>query len=352
MRQHTRNNRRQQRSKANDEDRYLSSRQEGDRSDPYARPHQSSEDYRNPSTSSRGGGFGMEREPPSSSHQQREADAWRRAEPSFDSYSAYDGHRGGRDDYEVDARDEDPYYPQDSTRGDWSHRYEQAHSAPYPDSSWNGSASSSYAHRTAPPDTWGAEEDGRQRFGSERRHNNGTQERRRGDRDGQSWKRDQRREKAQPPPRFQSDSGWDTRRRGKTFDDQPRQETPIDDISQPSPLQTSYPPPPPPPPPPPADRQWEPSSSWKASNAPSSTTSNKNENQQRRNQKSGKNKNKRAQNGQSKKRDWRQDDGPNPNKCVFFFPFFLFSYFSFFFFRPFPCLQVSLSFFSSLYYFM
>jgi hypothetical protein len=118
----------------------------------------------------------------------------------------------------------------------------------------------------------------------------------------QEWHRDPRRDKG--PQNFQSDSGWDTRRGGKGWDE-PHV---WDDTS----YEKDHPKV--------EDRSWEPAPSWQPSGRREFDQNNRNgqrNNYASRNSKGGK----RGAFVNKQKRDWRNDDG-NLNKYVAFFLFF------------------------------
>ncbi|KAF8655275.1 hypothetical protein AX16_003175 [Volvariella volvacea WC 439] len=220
-------------------------------------------------------------------HAQEEADAWRRVLQETYSYSN-DGHRG-RDGYDIDTRDEDAWYarPEDP-RTDWSHRYDMSYPT-YPESSWHP-PSSSYSNRP-PHDPWGSEDDSRNHYRQESRQQDG----RRTDRDGHGWRRDNRKDKGSM--RFQSDSGWDTRRR-KAWDDKNQQKAQHSQEATQSSTATE-------------DRSWEPAPSWKASAKNDSQNQPKRSPKHQRNQSSGKSKNRKGNHNNTarQRRDWRNDDG-------------------------------------------
>jgi len=299
MRSHTRSNRRHRGSKGQDDDHYLVSQEDTETYTRLHKPSHRTETYTSSSTSNRAP-YVINKE--GSTSRSRQLDSWQYADPDDDrhkyaSHDGYHGHSGGRDGYEyVEARDPDlwsarPHHDvrYSQPREEWTHRYDHGYvtSSYAESSSWNpplhDGRSTSFEH-------WPSEEtrvDDRRVAATNDRHHE------------REWHRDHRRDKG--PPKFQSDSGWDSRRGGKGWDelhvwddahekDRPKFE----------------------------DRSWEPAPSWQPSERRDFEQSNRSgqrNNHANRNSKGGRRGAYAYANKQ--KRDWRNDDG-NLNKFVAF----------------------------------
>jgi len=184
------------------------------------------------------------------------------------------------------------------SRNDWSRRYDNgASSSSFPEpTTWGLTNPPPFEHgramyperweqndaRSQPLDDWGTEV-GRHDRRSDRRHHD--------------WRSDSQRDK-NSTRKFQSDSGWDSRRRERLSwgsEHLPRHEDSSLLKTHHHALE---------------ERAWEPAASWKSSAS--------NDNQQRgQNGQRNQPKHKRGQNYHKQRREWRMDDG-DLNKCVFF----------------------------------
>ncbi|KAF8076437.1 hypothetical protein FPV67DRAFT_417104 [Lyophyllum atratum] len=195
MRPHGRHYKRSQGNKGQDDEHYLGAQVDDIRSETYPRLHESSrhnESYRASSSSNRSsydaGGA-------STSRSQRHSDSWRHGdlEEGRHGYVANDGyHRqsGGREEHDIlDTRDPEG----------WSSR----------DARYNGSRSD-WSQRAASFDHWPLEDsriDDRVMLAPDDRHLDS------------NWRHQAHRDKGSQ--KFQSDSGWDTQRRSKAWDEPP-----------------------------------------------------------------------------------------------------------------------------------
>lgn len=308
MRPHGRSDRRHRGHKGQDDEHYLGAHGDETRTEVYSRhneaPHRT-ESYRTPSTIARSS-YDVNREA-STSRTHRHSDSWRRGDHEEDrhQYTSNEGYkRHGRDEYEdVDRRDtrdtdtwsgrshDDAQYSQ--SRGDWSQRYERGYvSSSYVESSsWNVPNHTSHDSRTIPFDRWAPEDPP-----PDDRHGIPAADDRHIERETPDWHRGQSRDKGNH--KFQSDSGWNSRRR-KGWGDQGWEETTQKkDISSMD------------------DRSWEPAPTWQPSSRgdyeQASRSGQRNSNASR-NVKGGK----RNVYPAKPKRDWRSDDG-TLNKSVHF----------------------------------
>lgn len=306
MRSHGRNNRRNRGNKGQDDEQFLDSRVDESRSESYSRPQQSShrtESYRPPPISNRAS-YDVNREA-STSRNHRDTDSWRPADavPDRYQYASNDGyHRGGRDDYDgVDSRntEEWPVRPTSDThhsqpRGEWPQRYDPSYSSStyLESSSWNTPSTTSYNHRKPSYDQWTSRDSTRSHVPDESTPSMGPLEDRPIEVEQSGWLRDQRRDKG--GQKFQSDSGWDTRRRSKGWKEPNPQEAPL-------PHEGGHT----------GDRSWEPAPTWQPSTRGDPHNQRNNFGQRNsypnRNAKGGGGK--RTQNQNKQRRDWRSDDG-------------------------------------------
>lgn len=305
MRSHLRNNRRNRGHKEQEDEHYLGAQGDEARSETYPRlqemPHHD-EGYR-PSSTSQRPSYDTNREASTSRNQRSES--WRRTGPE-DPYVTNDGyhhHGGGRDDHDVlEARDADGWtgrtqtnarYP--NSRNDWAQqRYEHG----YGSSSYAESSSRNHHNviprdnRNSSYDQW-TSDDSR----GDDHHGMAAPDDGRLDREAPNWRPDQRRDKG--GQKFQSDSGWGTRR-AKTWDDtwedpQDKTRSVVD------------------------DRSWEPAPSWQPSGQGSHGQHNRNG---QRGNHANRNFNATSKGGKrviysKPKRDWRNDDG-TLNKYILF----------------------------------
>ena len=296
MRTQGKHSRRSRGDKGLDDEQYLDSRgSTGDEIRPSRSLHPSPQSQGYMSHSSRGSYEG-DREP-SSSRSHRDNDSWRRGEPPHDRYDYSSGYRRGRGtDYTpATSRDnwrtrhEEPSFPE--SRDDWSQHYEQSYATTnYTESAWNPKSLAPYESRSG---TWRTDEE---REHSHEEHIHVIHEDKPTERGSSGWHRDQRRERGKH--RFQNDSGWDTRRRGKEWDETSR----WDESSSPSKRNSDEN----------EDRSWEPGPSWQRSNRDQPVPY---QNGHRHNHKQSKGIKKHSQ--QKHKRDWRNDDN-NLNKYASF----------------------------------
>ncbi|CAA7259797.1 unnamed protein product [Cyclocybe aegerita] len=285
MRSHGRN-KRSRGNKDPDGDVYMNIQEDDMHSDAYSRSRTSlhpSESYRTATASNRTH-YTSERD--ISSRSRRDED-WRHAEVERERYS-YDPYtRGDRAEYDdsgprssagwgtVDSA----HYIQPQT--DWDPRYELSSS--YSESSawgstYEGNRQPYVEHWPSrdtgemPPDDWGTEI-----ARTDQRH----------DRQHQDWRPEGRRDK-NSAHRFQSDSGWDSRRRDKGWSREgnfQRDEQHTDQQYQAV-----------------EDRSWEPAASWKSSNRGDHQRGG--QNGQRHNQQ----RSKKGNNNNRQRREWRTDD--------------------------------------------
>ena len=290
MRSHR--NKRSRNNKDPDSNYYTNVAGDDTHSDSYSRSHSSfhaSESYRPPPNMNRALYLSEPDIPPRS----RLSDEWHLAELSHDRYSYSDvygrGERGGYDDGGPRSSEgwgtvDVPQYPQ--ARNEWPQRYDRSTpSSSYPEpSSWsispNSYDSSRVYHdrwtprdvRDLPPEKWIP--------GPIRTDQ-------RADPLPHDWHHEQRRDK-NTVQRFQSDSGWETRRE-RRWGREPAAGR--DDLLTPKRLHPTQ------------DRSWEPAASWKSS------TNGDHQNQRGQNgHRSNQARQKRGQNNKHR-REWRPDDG-------------------------------------------
>ncbi|KAF8621569.1 hypothetical protein AX15_007596 [Amanita polypyramis BW_CC] len=296
MRTHGRHSRRSRGDKGADEQ-YVDLRGvAGDeiRSESYSRPHHTSrqsQGYMSHSSLSGRGSYEMDREP-SSTRSHRDSDSWRRGEPQHDRYDYPPGdeyRRGGRGEYTPSRgannwrnRYEDTSYPE--SRDNWSQQYEQSYSAAnYHDPSWSTSSVTPYESRSGAFEPRRAEED-REHGHEEHGH---VQEDKPVEGGSSGWHRDQRRERG--GHQFQSDSGWNSRRGGREWDETTR----WDESSSHRKRQSDDN----------EDRSWEPGPSWQLTNQDQNVQRQNGHRHYHKQSKGGK-----KQSQQKHKRDWRNDD--------------------------------------------
>jgi len=301
MRTQGKHNRRSRGDKGLDDEQYLDVRgSAGDeiRSESYSRSHHPSHQSQGYVSHSSRGSFEEDREP-SSSRGHRDNDSWRRGEPQHDRYDyqpAGGYRRGKRNDHTSTAsnadnwktRYEEPNYPE--SRDDWSQHYEHNFTnSIYSESSWNANSLATFEPRSGAYESWRTEEE---RDHSHEERARVVHEDKPAERGSSGWHRDQRRERGKH--HFQSDSGWDTRRKGKEWDETSRwDESPSNKKRH---LDNNE------------DRSWEPGPSWQLSNRDHPAPY---QNGHRHNHKQSKGLKKHSQ--QKHKRDWRNDDN-NLNK--------------------------------------
>ena len=289
MRSHR--NKRSRNNKDPDSDLYTNVAGNDTHSDSYSRSHSSfhtSESYRAPPSMNRAL-YLSEPDVPSRS---RRGDEWHLAELSHDRYFHTDvygrGERAGYDDGGPRSSEgwgavDVPQYPQ--VRNEWPQRYDRSTpSSSYPEpSSWGISPSSAYDSSHMYHDRW-KQRDARD-LPPEKWITGPVRADQRADPPPHDWHREQRRDK-NTVPRFQSDSGWDTRRErrwGREPDD--REDLLIPKRHHPT-----------------QDRSWEPAASWKSS------TNGDHQNQRGQNgQRSNQSRSKRQNN--KHRRERRADDG-------------------------------------------
>lgn len=287
MRSHGRN-KRSRNNKDPDNDLYTNVAGDDTHSDSYSRSHPSfhgPESYRAPPNMNRAL---YEQDVPSRS---RRNDEWHLTDLNHDRYSYNDvygrGERVGYDDGGPRSSEgwgtvDVPQYPQ--VRNEWPQRYDRSTpSSSYPEPSWGLSPANAYdsGHvyhdrwkqrdiRDLPPEKWipgPVRTD--QRADPPPRHH------------------EQRRDK-NTVPRFQSDSGWETRRERRWGREPAAGRDDLLIPKRPHPTQ---------------DRSWEPAASWKSS------TNGDHKNQRGQNgQRSNQARPKRGQNNKHR-REWRADDG-------------------------------------------
>jgi len=287
---------RSRQNKDQDGDIYMNIPPEDHHSEAYIRSHGAlhhSESYRTASTSSRGS-YVSDRDIPSRS---RHDDEWRHADLDHERYHYGDPYsRGDRSDYgDAGPRSTggwgavDP--PYSSSRHDWPPHYENgSSSSSYAETaSWGVAAPSAYESsravyadhwqqrdsREAPVDDWPPPDVVRKDQYQDRRQ--------------PEWRPEAKREKTSSQ-KFQSDSGWGSRRRDRGWN---RETSAHGDA--PAERGDSL-----------EDRAWEPAPSWKSNHNdhPQQHQNQRGQNGQRTNGKS-----KRGQNQNKQKREWRADDG-------------------------------------------
>ena len=291
MRSHR--NKRSRNNKDPDSDLYTNVAGDDTHSDSYSRSHSSfhtSENYRAPPNMTRAL-YLSEPDVPSRS---RRSDDWHHAELSHDRYSYNDvygrGERVGYDDGGPRSSEgwgtvDVPPYPQ--VRNEWPQRYDRSTpSSSYPEpSSWGISPSGAYDSSHVYHDRW-KQRDVRD-LPPEKWISGPARADQRADPPPHDWHHEQRRDK-NTVPRFQSDSGWETRRE-RRWGREPaagREELLIPKRHHPT-----------------QDRSWEPAASWKSS------TNGDHQNQRGQNgQRSNQARSKRGQNNKHR-REWRADDG-------------------------------------------
>ena len=261
--------------------------------DSYSRSRSSVENYRTASSSARAP-YNSDRERAPRSHRDED---WHHATYEHDRYAYGDPYsRGDRlDDYDDDRCDKSGSWRADPSRytsssHDWSHRYDHVGSSSYSDPAmWTvpppayESGRSSYSghwqereSRDLPVDDWEPAGIRNDRV-HERRH---------------EWRQEDRRDK-NGQQKYQSDSGWSTRRREREWArDVPIQnDYPIDDRQE---------------------RSWEPAASWKSSNRNNQQQQQRGQQAQNLQRQNGKSK--RSQNQNKQRREWRQGDDGDLNK--------------------------------------
>ncbi|PPQ98560.1 hypothetical protein CVT24_004051 [Panaeolus cyanescens] len=223
-----------------------------------------------------------------SSNHLHHGDGWRQADLDQGRYSYNEGYgHDEREDYDgIHTRTQGGWGHADSqygeTRNSWSQRYDQGVSVYGESSTWSGSQGSSYGnHSSTFRDQWQSR--------SERGHANdqwsqeASASESRGDRRRQDWRQEGRDDAV---PRFQSDSGWESRReRSWGRDTTARRQERLTDT-----VHTAE------------ERSWEPSASWQTSTSHQSYPQ-----RSQNNHRSSNSRNKR-QNAQSKRRERRGDD--------------------------------------------
>lgn len=288
---------RQKRSRSNkdqDDDMYMNLQADDIPPDAYSRSRPSyhvSEDYRVPSNSSRRPYVSERDVAPRSRHE----DDWRHRDPDHDRYPYNDTFAlSDRGEYEDGgARNSSGWvslrssqYPQSSVN--WAHRFDSAApSSSYPKQTVWG-ATNAYEHsRTAFPERWhpeGSRDMPLEDWSQEPPRTDHTSDRR-----PHEWQRTETRRDKALSHKFQSDSGWDSRRRdrsdwtGETSgrpDEAPHHRNGIHSTE---------------------DRSWEPAASWKSSSS--------NDQPHRNNQRSNSSRQKRGYNQAKQRREWRTDDG-------------------------------------------
>lgn len=269
----------------------------------YSRPRSSyhlSENYRGPSSSSQES-YVSGRDV---SSRRSRGDDWRHRDLDRDRYPYNDGFpRTERSEYDDSgSRNSSGWVPVHSSQYgqsslDWTHPFDSAasSSSSYPKATtWGITPPTPYDHtrssfherwppaesREMPLDEWPAESS-RVEHPPERRH--------------PDWRPETRRDKNMSAPKFQSDSGWDSRRRDRSnWSNEPIGAH--DDLHVENRHHTTE------------DRAWEPAASWK------STSRNEHQHQRSQNgQRSNPSKTKRGQ-GQTRRREWRAADDSDLNK--------------------------------------
>ena len=282
MRSHGRN-KRPRNNKDPDSDLYTNVAGDDTHSDSYSRSHSFHvpENYRAPPNMNRAL-YLSEQDVPSRS---RRNDDWHLAELNHDRYSyndVYHGERVGYDDGGPRSSEgwgtvDVPQYTQ--VRNEWPQRYDRSTPSSYPEPLWGIPPSNGYDNGHGYHDRW-KPRDARD-LPSEKWTSS-----QRADPPPHDWHHEQRRDK-NTVQRFQSDSGWDTRRERRWG----REPAGRDDLlipKRPHPTQ---------------DRSWEPAASWKSS------TNGDHQNQRGQNgQRLNQGRPKRGQNNKHR-REWRVDDG-------------------------------------------
>lgn len=301
MRSHTRNNKRGRGNKGADDERYMSAQVEDMHPETYTRLHEPTrhgDSYRTSSSSTRSA-YDPGRES-SSSRNRRHPEEWRREDDVerhlYMQGDLYHRHNSGHEDHTLlDAREPESWPSQyGSSRDDWSQRYDYAayHPSSYAESSSRNTAIHPHDGRNASMDHW--READRQMLPPDGRHLS---------RESPEWRQEQRRGKNSQK---YHDSGWDTHRRSRVWDEPPAT---WEEISREKNHRL------------PTERTWDPAPGWhppahsshdledRYSRPPVSTTASASA--------SGRNSytypntnsknNKRA--SHKYKRDWREDDG-------------------------------------------
>ncbi|KAG6831593.1 hypothetical protein H0H92_009066 [Tricholoma furcatifolium] len=290
--------------KGHDNDHYLGAQGEGLRSETYSHMHELSR-HGDGFGAAAGSSYDLGREA-SSSRNRRHMEEWRREEDAERHvYMAGDGyhhHSGGHDEQTMlEAREPEGWLPAQysGSRDDWSQRYDYS---AYPPSSYAESSSRStpilpHDGRGAPLDHW--READRQMLPPDDRHLS---------RESPNWRQEHRRDKN--VQNFQSDSGWETHRRRRVWDEPAAS---WDEMPHGNDHAAS-------------ERTWEPAPGWHpkghdnhdyseqysrsaAPNAASASTSTKNTYSHSTTHSKGNYR--RASN--KAKRDWREDDSPLNN---------------------------------------
>jgi hypothetical protein len=305
MRPHGKSDRRHRGHKGHDDELYIGAHGDEPRAETYSHhneaPHRT-ESYRTSSTAHRSS-YDANREA-STSRTQRHSDPRRRGDHEEDRHhypSDEEYRRHGRNEYEdVERRTADAWSSRShndaqyiQSRGEYSQRYDLGYaSSSYAESSsWNASNPPPHDIRSIPFDHW-AQEDPQ----PDDRHGVPVVDERHLERDPTEWQRDQRREKGNQ--KFQSDSGWDSRRRkgwGDPAWDDPSRKKDTSSVD---------------------NRSWEPAPTWQPSGRGDyehASRSNQRNNNANRSAKGGK----RSVYPVKSKRDWRNDDG-SLNKFVYF----------------------------------
>jgi len=273
--------------------------------DTYSRPLQSSHrtgTYRTSSTTGRVP-YDSERDGPSS--RGRRDDDWDLADVNQDRYVYPEPyHREKREVYDVSVPSNSSGWrssgdsQRKQSRGEWSRHYEHSSlptSYSAPASSWNSAATDSYNNsRGYYYDQW-PQRDVRESSNDNRQQESSNEKPT--DRGTHNWRREHRREKGDGK-KFQSDSGWDTRRREKAWVHEVSSKWDEPSLNKGS---RSV-----------EERSWEPAATWKSSNRVDQP---RGQNGHRYTYSKSLKGGKRGQNATKQRRDWRSDDG-NLNKCV------------------------------------
>lgn len=264
--------------------------------DTYSRPLHSSNrtgTYRTSSTTGRVP-YDSERDGPSS--RGRRDDDWDLPDVNQDRYVYPDPyHREKREVYDDSASRNSSGWrssgdtQRNQSRGEWSRHYEHSSlptSYSAPASSWNSAATDSYNNsRGYYYDQW-PQRDVRETSNDNRQQESSNEKPT--DHGTHNWRREHRREKGDGK-KFQSDSGWETRRREKAWVHEVRDEPPLNKGSRSV-----------------EERSWEPAATWKPSNRVDQP---RGQNGHRYTYSKSLKGGKRGQNATKQRRDWRSDDG-------------------------------------------
>ncbi|KAG6860378.1 hypothetical protein C0995_011985 [Termitomyces sp. Mi166 len=303
MRSHVRNNKRGRGNKGPDDEHYIGAQLEDMHSETYTRLHEPSrhgDNYR-VSTSSTRQSYDPGRES-SSSRNRRHLQEWRREDEAerhlYMEGDGYHRHSSGRDDHTMlDAREPESWPPSHygSSRDDWPQRYDYTAYPPssYAESSSRNAAIHPHDGRSVPMDHW--READRQMLPPGDRHLS---------RESPNWRQEQRRDKNSQ--QYHNDSGWDTHRRSRAWDEPPAT---WDEISREKDHRLT------------SERTWDPAPGWhppahsghdledrysrsRVSNTASTSTSGRNSYSY-----SNTNSKNNKRTSHKYKRDWRDDDG-------------------------------------------